>query len=735
MNRYLYIAFVPSIFCCACEQPDPIPAKVRAAIPQKPISENKSATRPPLHHTHQEVYSLLHNRLSAHLSDNGGLFLQAGSAGFAKYLRFRKNAVPWKLRQTLDGRKVAIMETVAGLYILLDEQGLSEKVTLKMHFHSSTAGRMSIRMNGKRKQELFLAFEAGWNLLETTIPAKLIRSGNNELLLFSKRRNKLSFEWIRIGGKTADTIAKVTGGKNALSLQRNAGISYYLMIPREAKLLTEMKQPACGISVRVTSEKGQVLKGQLRGSVNHLDLSQFGGKVVKLAMTATECPITSLTQASLVVPGRSPIFRRPQDKPKYVVLWIMDSLRADRLKIFVPSARPEIPNLTQLANHSTVFLQTYVQGNESRSSHASIWASVYPVNHRMFSHKSKLGKKWITIDEVAKSAGLSTSGVSGNGYVIPRRGFGNSWDKFRNHIHVSGGLRGEDILKVGLQSVEKIKTPWMLYLGTIDTHVTWRAKQPWIDRYDTKPYHGHFVRAATGAEMGKAAGVKGNQWPWGTKNRARDIERIIAIYDSNVSYQDALVGQLLNTLERWGIREQTMLIITADHGDEQWEAGRVGHGGSLRESLLHVPLLIYYPALFPPNRIKEGTEVIDIVPTIADVLGVEQDPSWQGVSLLTLSNQIGTGYPKMSMASHMEAIHAARLGPWKLRVAGSQTPRLYNLDTDREEQRNVVQDHPKARQLLEDALWMLRAYNREWKKSRWGNPANVSKQFALDMGE
>ena len=70
-----------------------------------------------------------------------------------------------------------------------------------------------------------------------------------------------------------------------------------------------------------------------------------------------------------------------------------------------------------------------------------------------------------------------------------------------------------------------------------------------------------------------------------------------------------------------------MIIITADHGDEQWEDGRVGHGGSERETLLHVPLLIHYPPMFPATKVTEGTEGIDIVPTLADALGVATDPS------------------------------------------------------------------------------------------------------------
>src|SRR6185369_276526 len=113
------------------------------------------------------------------------------------------------------------------------------------------------------------------------------------------------------------------------------------------------------------------------------------------------------------------------------------------------------------------------------------------------------------------------------------------------------------------------------------------------------------------------------------------------LYDSNVSYQDDLLGQLIEKLQGAGIWDQTMLIVTADHGDEQWEDGRVGHGGSNRDMLVHVPLLIHYPALVGKGKYTEGAESVDIVPTIADALGVPMDPEWQGESLLPLTEGVG----------------------------------------------------------------------------------------------
>jgi choline-sulfatase len=179
-----------------------------------------------------------------------------------------------------------------------------------------------------------------------------------------------------------------------------------------------------------------------------------------------------------------------------------------------------------------------------------------------------------------------------------------------------------------------------------------------------------------------------------------------------------------------------MLIVTADHGDEQWEDGRVGHGGSERESLIHVPLVIHYPAMFPAGRIAAGTEGIDIVPTVADALGVDTDPEWQGMSLVGLANGAG-GYPLMSFSSQYENAHGGRIGHWKLKLIGTQTPRLYDLAKDPGE-RNDLWGKPKAEigaRLLLDPMWLLRSWNVEWKKSQWGNAAAVTSRFAADLGE
>jgi arylsulfatase A-like enzyme len=686
---------------------------------------DKRTQRPAEH----AVFSLVDNRLLAHVQHAGGIVIPAGSAGFAKYLRFRKTSMPFEIRQDRDGVKVArLAGTSGGVLVPLTEAQAQGDPMIRVRHYNEQPRRITVRVNGKDVSTVEAA--AGWSTSEVQVPNGRLEAGENDVTLFIAKGKPMDVDWIQVGGSAApaSTPQVYDAKQTMLRLGDGQQLAWYVMVPDEGMLVGDVVGAGCKVAVTATPDKGKPITGALEGRGGAVKLDALAGTPVRLQLAAEGCTGGGLANAVLAVPGEAPAVETG-DKPEYIVFWIMDSLRADRVPTFVTGARPETPFFDELAKTSTIFANAYVQGNESRVSHASIWSSLYPVKHDMLSSKAKLAEKWVTLDEVMDEAGKFTSGVSGNGYVVEKWGFGDAWDRYRNHIHEGGGLNGEDILGKAIASVEdKLESPFFLYIGTIDTHVSWRAKEPWLSKYDTEPYSGPFKTVASGRDMGKVAGGK-------MKITERDKDRIRAIYDSNVSYQDDLLRQLWEKLTEWGIADKTMLVVTADHGDEQWEVGRVGHGGSLRESLVHVPLLIHYPPLFPAVRVEEGAEVIDILPTLADVTGVTADEEWQGESLVPLANGVGRGYPRMAMASQYEGAHTVRMGAWKLRVSGGNKPTLYNLVDNPDETEDVVDDAPIARRFLGDPLWMLRTYNLQWQKSRWGNAANATPQLAADLGE
>lgn len=662
------------------------------------------------------VFDLGDNRLLAHVQRGGGVVVLLGHPGAAKYLRYGRPKLGWKLGQRDGAEAVAIADLNAQVEVPLTAQQVAAGGKVAVRVDSPTKRRMTVIVNGKAAGTAEL--QPGWQTVAMAIPAGAAVAGENLVQLAFAKGANASVAWIQLGGEPGPDAApplwdKVNG---ALELPEGGGLAYYVQVPKDGRLTGDVGPAGCQVAVTVAAQDGAPVTGTLEGLGAAVELGALAGKVARLDLTSAGCPHAALAHAALVVPGEKPVVKRPS-KPKYVVLWIMDSLRADRVKPWMEGARPEVPVFEQLAKEGTVFRNNYVQGNESQASHASIWTGLYVGLHRMIPGGVKaVEAKWETLDESAKRAGLWTSGVSSNGYIHGKKGFGTTWDKYRNHIHDGGGVRGEDILKYGLESIAGKKEPWLLYLGTVDTHVSWRAKEPWISRYD-KDYKGKYVKEASGADVEKMATGK-------MAISDRDKQRIIAIYDSNVSYQDDLLGKLIEKLKADGQWADTMLIVTADHGDEQWEDGRVGHGGSLRETLIRVPLLVVYPPLFPPGTVVEGTETIDILPTILDALGVDPAPEMQGQGLVALAQGVGRGYPRPSIASQYEFAHAMRLAGWKVRVAGSGIPQLFHVETDPLETKDLVAERPLERRLLADALSTFLVYQKDWKKPTWGVASN-----------
>ena len=700
-------------------------APVAEPRPAKPPA--KAAARGPEH----AVYSLVDNRLSAHLSRGGGLVVPAGSAGFAKYVRFANvmksgSKKAWELRQSEGDVKVARLTGKTGTVFvpLTAAQAGRPSVRLRAFVKDNTT--VSLRVNDNK--DINGKLTQGWSTVELGVPAGQLKEGENALQLFMKSSG-VEVAWLQIGAATPVGDDGATTfydpAQKALILPKDGQMSWYAAVPDKAKLTGDLSDGNCTVNVLATGEDGTTAEGKLTGTGSAVDLSALSGKAARLDLEATGCASAALSNAVLAVPGEAAVAKHG-DAPKYVVFIIMDSLRADRVRTFNPKARAETPNFDKLAESSTLFMANYVQGNESQISHASMWTSNYLAKHKAIAMQDHLLDKWMTIDEVAKKAGKFVAGASGNGYIRPARGFGSGWDKYVNHIEKGLGLKAADIMDKGFSFITPKKDqPWFLYLGFIDTPVTWRAKQPWLDRYD-------------GGYKGRFATELGDDGPTGFPKDLNDHEKdhVRALYDSNVSYQDDMLGQMIEKLKGWGVWDSTMLIVTADHGDEQWEDGRVGHGGSERETLLHVPLLVHFPATFPAVKVTEGTEGIDIVPTLADVLGVQADPEWQGMSLVALANGAG-GYPLMSFSSQYENSHAGRIGHWKLKIIGTQTPRLYDLAKDPGEHGDLwgkASSEVGARLLL-DPMWLLRGWNVEWKKSQWGNAAAVTSRFAADLGE
>jgi arylsulfatase A-like enzyme len=175
----------------------------------------------------------------------------------------------------------------------------------------------------------------------------------------------------------------------------------------------------------------------------------------------------------------------------------------------------------------------------------------------------------------------------------------------------------------------------------------------------------------------------------------RDRTRLEALYDGEITYHDDHFARFVEALEQRGLLENTVLWVTSDHGEEFFDHGSVGHGHSLYQELLHVPLVAVAPGL-APGRIQADVGLVDVVPTSLELLGQEPLPTAQGRSRVPLLRGEPQGLYDAAFSEFLDGGRSARSRGLSLVLQGSAPPQLYDLATDPREQRNVAVERPIA---------------------------------------
>jgi arylsulfatase len=679
------------------------------------------------------VFDLVSNRPLAHVDRGGGLAIDAGAAGFARYVHFGRPAT-WRLGAELDGKRVALASTRAVLAVpLTARQAKAETLTVEL----SSPVAQTVRAQVGQKTGPAVPLVAGWQTVNVPLPGGALVAGENRVVLQFAQSGKIAGQkasaavaWVQLGG-AASSAAPRPFDDGKLRIGAGEALAWYVQVPAGGALLVEGEAGGCALAARLDqSEKGTVERAVEPGKP--LDLASLGGQVVRLELGASGsgCKEARLGKARLTTSAALPDKASYPKRPKNVLIWLTDSSRADRYRVINPRTRVETPVMDAFAKRATVFRQAYVQGNESRVSHASLFTGLYPAQHKFIPSKAKLQPELVILGKAVRPLVKRTGGIMGNGFISKFWGFAEGFDVFKNHIHEGGGLSAADLVKSARVNFleANVAQPFFLYVGTIDAHVSWRAHQPWIGRYDPEPYSGPYIKALLDPVLDKiiAAGVD--------KISERDRRRIIALYDSDVSYNDQQFGELLKLLEQKGVLDDTLIVLTADHGEEMFEHGRLGHGQSLHEELVHVPLVVSYPPLFPPGKaVDEGAEVIDVLPTLVDALGGKVPEAVQGESLVGLAQGVGAGYPRPSIASQYELAHTMRLGRWKLWVGGSGAVQLVDAERDPGAKQDLAERRAIERRFVTDPLSLWMAYQGQWKKRRWGVASNLAPAFAADL--
>ena len=412
--------------------------------------------------------------------------------------------------------------------------------------------------------------------------------------------------------------------------------------------------------------------------------------------------------------------RRPPAKiaqAKNVIILLIDTLRADRLKAYDPDTKVKTPALDALADESVLFEHAEAPENWTKPSCASILTGLYPMTHRQKTESSKLPDSVEMISEHLKGQGFATSGFVANGFISNKFGFEQGWDYFRNYIREQRNTDAENVLGDAAKWIVDHKDQrFFTYIQLIDPHVPYDPPDAYLKMYDPGPYDGQVKPRSTAALLEKA-----KHTPPRVTLTARDRERIVALYDGEVSYLDHYVGRFVDTLKKAGVWDDTLLVVTADHGEELNDHGKWGHGHSIYQELLHVPLFFRLPGATPGGaRVSESVDTVDIASTINALLGVPRMKADEGVSLVGFMTGDPPEAPYVAFSDFQDVRRVATAAGFKFVLRSSLTSTFFDLRRDPGEKTELGPSaHPVARRYLRGLLSQFLAAT---DRRRWIEP-------------
>jgi len=318
-------------------------------------------------------------------------------------------------------------------------------------------------------------------------------------------------------------------------------------------------------------------------------------------------------------------------RPPNVVLIVVDTLRADKLGVY-GNGRGLTPFLDELAQRGTVFLNTYAASSWTCPSVASIMTSRYPAQHRVTGFGSRLAAEEVTLAEAVHPLGYVGGGFSANFRLLERLGYAQGFAFWRSDVRMPGGLSGTELNRQALGWLHgawqpSSSRPLLLFLQYMEPHGPYDPPEPFRSVFAPE------MNGATDRIHQLQLRMLAGNWEDLTRT---DFHVFEDLYDGEVATVDAEIRSLFAELGRRGVLDNAIVIVTADHGEEFWEHGGLTHGRTLFNESVKVPLIIIAPGHAPGQRVSENVSLIDVAPTLLELLGLPPEPRFEGRSLVPL---------------------------------------------------------------------------------------------------
>ncbi len=719
--------------------------------------------------TTDDWIDLIAQRPSAVSMRDGRVVVDMGRPQARTHLELTRQS-PWMLAQEVEGRRAALLRGRTGTLQLPLDGPLSPKLHPDVEEVPQLALAVEMRALAPDQMATVLLDEVPlvnlrvaekWERRTLSLPQDRIRPGDNRLRLHFRHLGRVgeesvaaAVERVEVGARelivagpaTTDAYSVEPRRSGSVAIQLPAGTSlvYYLLLPRRARLRVDVRGRG-GLEILASTDtdhrEGRPPRSVFQSPVppdglhREVDLSGYAGVPVRIELrVGGSGPEAALTLDTLQVIARRPIpvDRRPREARDVYVLAV-EGARFDDVMAPIDSASPErtsLPNLARIGKRALVFERAYALGAAAVPSHAGLLSSVVPPAH-LTVRGTFVAEGRTMLPEVLDRAGYFGIGVSANRDVGGARGLVQGLD---DHLSLERGPTktgniASAVMDRVLEQVGQRPRPRFVYATFNDPQAPYDPPEKlrgdlssWQPEGAPPPHMSHIW-------VGKVK--QGKLVP-----EPAELAYMRRLYRAEIQSVDVAIGRLLEALAARGELNDAILVVMGVHGEEFLERGGAGHGRTLYDESIRVPLIIHAPALFAAGRVRAPVDMLDLAPTLTDLIGVAPPDEWQGESLVSLLDDPQPP-PRLAVSHLGDGSRAAIVGRYKLVLGpgvGPAAERFHDLTEDPGELHDRSAEGGIAIRMVRTALAWHLEHEERWKRARWGTGANLRPAFAMDHG-
>ena len=406
-------------------------------------------------------------------------------------------------------------------------------------------------------------------------------------------------------------------------------------------------------------------------------------------------PCRFLAAGALLLAVTTIACQRAEPTGRYnVILISIDTLRADRLGTYGYDHNTS-PNIDRWAESSLVFESVVAESSWTLPSHVTLLSGLLPSNHATVLPTLRPGNSVELLSEIFAAAHYRTFGLTDGGYMVRDHGFDRGFEVFDSRKKSFDAATQRALKEIeALDEDER----FFLFLHTYDVHCPYDPSETFREMF-----------LSENAEFIETAGRCGNPHFNSEPLTAGQVQYLSDSYDASIRELDEHFGRFVDQLQSLGHLNDTVLILTSDHGEEFDEHGQIGHERTLFRESLMVPLIVSAPQL-SPSRVDALVGLVDVAPTALQLAEIESTERFDGRPLTSNAGapDFSSSSPRISELSWQGALRSVMTPEWHLILdLETDQPLLFSNSADKAESIDLTDLNPDA---VGDLMESLRQY-------------------------